>query len=131
MIININDVEKIKAKTREEAVTIIKEKMKQWMQMCDQLIWTVREGKDKDTEPGFAQVYNALSEPTDAFAEITSMGNGGVMKLDFFIGCPGQIPETLTGPKCNSYGIGNFSCSTNRKKDHCRLKKILNDHDIF
>lgn len=70
MIININNVEKIEAKTRTEAVEIIKIKMMQWMQKGDKLIWTVREGKDKDTEPGFAQVYNETSEPTDSFAEI-------------------------------------------------------------
>ena len=59
------------AKDRSEAVTIIKEGLKQWMQEGDYIAW---KWTDKQLgNPNLAQVFNELSEPTDAKAVIVEV----------------------------------------------------------
>ena len=68
MRVNINNVESIKVNDREEAVNIIKEKMKAWMQEGDYLGWYKSES-NLDM-PNIAAVYNKYHEETDNFARV-------------------------------------------------------------
>lgn len=68
MRVNINNTESIKVKDRDDAVMVIKEKMKPWMQEGDYLGWYKSEPNlDK---PNIAAVYNRFHEETDSFARI-------------------------------------------------------------
>lgn len=69
MKVNINNVETIEVADRDEAVLIIKNKMKAYMQKGDYLGWynyMTREGE----KPDVAHVYNEVGEETDDFAAI-------------------------------------------------------------
>ena len=76
MRVNINNAESIKVKNskkeqlklREEAIDIIKEKMKAWMQEGDYLGWYKSESNLY--EPNIAAVYNKFHEETRYFARI-------------------------------------------------------------
>jgi hypothetical protein len=68
MRVNINNVESIKVNNREEAIDIIKEKMKAWMQEGDYLGWYKSESNFN--EPDIAAVYNKFHEETNSFARI-------------------------------------------------------------
>lgn len=68
MRVNINNTESIKVENREEAIDIIKEKMKVWMQEGDYLGWYKSDSNlDK---PNIAAVYNNFHEETRYFARI-------------------------------------------------------------
>lgn len=68
MRVNINNAESIKVNNREEAIGIIKEKMKVWMQEGDYLGWYKSESNLE--KPDIAAVYNKFHEETDPFARI-------------------------------------------------------------
>lgn len=68
MRININNTEGIKVENREEAIDIIKEKMKKFMREGDYLGWYKSESKLN--EPDIAAVYNKFHEETRYFARI-------------------------------------------------------------
>lgn len=68
MRVNINNVEGIKVKDREEAVATITEKMKALMQEGDYLGWYSSESNL--SKPNIAAVYNKFHEETDSFARI-------------------------------------------------------------
>lgn len=68
MRVNINNTESIKVNNREEAVDVIKEKMKAWMQERDYLGWYKSESKLD--QPNIAAVYNKHHEETRYFARI-------------------------------------------------------------
>lgn len=70
MRVNINNIESIRVKNREEAISIIKEKMKSWMQEGDYLGWYKSESSLD--EPDIAAVYTKFHEETDSFARIIS-----------------------------------------------------------
>lgn len=68
MRVNINNIESIKVKDSDDAIEIIKEKMKSWMQEGDYLGWYKSESNiDK---PNIVAVYNKFHEETDSFARI-------------------------------------------------------------
>lgn len=68
MRVNINNTESIKVNNREDAVSVIKEKMKEWMQEGDYIGWYK---SDSNLEkPNIAAVYNKFHEETDSFARI-------------------------------------------------------------
>lgn len=68
MKVNINNVEKIEVKDRDDAIKVIREKMKAWIQEGDYLGWYKSESNlDK---PNIAAVYNRFHEETDSFARI-------------------------------------------------------------
>lgn len=68
MRVNINNTESIKVNDREEAVAVIREKMKVWMQEGDYLGWYSSESNL--SKPNIAAVYNKFHEETDSFARI-------------------------------------------------------------
>lgn len=68
MRVNINNTESIKVNNREEAMDIIKEKMKTWMKEGDYLGWYKSESKLE--KPDIAAVYNKHHEETNSFARI-------------------------------------------------------------
>ncbi len=68
MRVNINNVESIKVKNREEAMAIIKEKMQSWMKDGDYLGWYKSESNFDDAD--IAAVYNRYHEETNLFARI-------------------------------------------------------------
>lgn len=73
MIVNINNVESIKVENREDAVKIIRRKLKNWMQEGDYIGWYKSESRF--ILPDIAAIYNDIHEETDNFARIIDPNN--------------------------------------------------------
>lgn len=68
MRVNINNTEGIKVNNREDAISVIKEKMKAWMQEGDYIGWY--KSQSNLEQPDIAAVYNKRHEETNYFARI-------------------------------------------------------------
>lgn len=68
MRVNINNAESVKVNNREEAIGVIKEKMKAFMKEGDYLGWY--KSDQRLDEPDIATIYNKRHEETNLFARI-------------------------------------------------------------